>query len=208
MRTYKANFAAYILLICPLVLSGDAASQTRQPRRPPPRQAPSAGAEATKPADLGPAHKRMAALIGNYDTVTKIRMQPGSQVMESSGSAMIKGGIEGRFLMEENSGTTFGEPSNGMRLIGYNNGTHQYESVWVYTGSTAILSFTGKSEDDGKTIDWTGTYNDENGEKQTLTAITRVIDGDHFVLELHATSPEGPVLETTYIRKAARPARK
>jgi hypothetical protein len=193
------------VLGCVLFVSALGTAQTRTPKRPPSRPPTGSGSSVQSGAALGPAHAKLATMIGSYDTVTKFRMQPSSDSAESSGTAKISGGLDGRFLIEENSGTMFGEPTTGLRLVGYNIGTKQYEAVWTYTGSTGILMFTGKSPDSGKTINWTGSFDDENGEKQALTAVTRIIDGDHFVVELHAASAEGPVLETTYSRKANMP---
>jgi hypothetical protein len=37
----------------------------------------------------------------------------------------------------------FGKPYNGLRLIGYNSATEQYEASWAYSMSSAIMTMGG-----------------------------------------------------------------
>jgi hypothetical protein len=152
----------------------------------------------------GPIHKEMARRAGEYETVAKFWMKPGTDPVESKGSAKITSVIDGHFLLEESTGTQFGQPIKGLRLTGYNNLTKQYEATWTYTMATGMMHMTGASKDDGKTIEWIASFMDDKAAKQTLYVTTRNIDDDHFVVELVAKTPEGtkgPTLETTYIRK-------
>ncbi|HEV8484141.1 MAG TPA: DUF1579 family protein [Blastocatellia bacterium] len=154
-------------------------------------------------ANPGSVHQQLNKRIGNYKTSTKFTMQPGGPATESSGTAKITGALGGRFLIEENSGTFMGETTTGLRLMGYNNATKQYEACWTYTMSTAILTMTGTSSDNGKTVTLRGSFADEGGARQTLKVITRTVDADHFVVELIGETPEGkdgPLLTTTYTR--------
>jgi hypothetical protein len=160
-------------------------------------------AAAARAAMPGPVHKQLARLVGDYTTVTKFYVQPGATPSESDGTAKITSVLDGRFLMEENTGNMFGQPLKGLRYYGYNNGSKQYEGIWTYTRSTGIMTLTGKSSDDGKTINWTATYDDPRG-KQTLYVVSRQLDDDHLVVELIAKNPDGkngPTIETTYTRK-------
>ena len=159
--------------------------------------------ETAASASPGPAHQQLIKRIGNYKTSTKFAMQAGGPATESSGTAKITAALGGRFLLEENSGTFMGEASAGLRLMGYNNATNQYEACWTYTMSTAILTLAGTSSDNGKTINLKGSFTGEGGARQTLKVITRQLDADHFVVELIGETPDGkdgPVLSTTYTR--------
>ncbi len=155
-------------------------------------------------AGPGPEHQQLMRLAGEYDTVTKFSMQPGTPPIVSKGTVKITSVIDGRFLLEESTGTQFGRPIHGLRLIGYNSDAKQYEASWVYSMSTAIMSLTGTSAGEGKQIDWKATYSGANGEPHTLYVVTRFVDADRFVMELIAKTPEGtngPTMETTYTRK-------
>ena len=158
---------------------------------------------ASSAANPGSVHQQLSKRIGNYKTATRFTMQPGGPATESSGTAKITGVLGRRFLLEENSGTFMGEASAGLRLMGYNNATKQYEACWTYTMSTAILTLTGTSSDNGKTVNLKGSFVGEGGASQNLKVITRQLDADHFVVELIGETPDGkdgPVLSTTYTR--------
>jgi hypothetical protein len=74
----------------------------------------------------------------------------------------------------------------------------------MYTGSTGLMRLVGTSKDDGKTVEYTATFEQGNGQKMTLSVAQRFVDDDTIVVELVAKNPDGskgPTLETTYKRK-------
>jgi len=155
-------------------------------------------------ATPGPVHAQLAKRAGEYTTVTKFSMQPGGPANESTGTAKLTVILDGRFLMEEDAGMFMGQPTKGIRIWGYDNGAKQYESSWMYTGSTGIMRLTGNSSDGGKTIKFVATFNDESGAKQVFDADLRLLDDDHFAVGLYAKMPDGkpgPMFDTTYTRK-------
>ena len=196
MKTRHCN-PMYCLLVC-LIVTGSAMGQSRSEP---------AGHSGMQPDAPGAVHKQLSRLAGEYTTSIKFRMQPGAAPVESAGTARISLGLGGRFLVEENSGTLFGQPYSGMRLYGYNNGTKQYEAMWVYTESTAILNLTGASQDDGKTVTYTGAFAYPGGGKENLRVVVRQVDNNHFAVELYGNADgggAGPVLETLYTRKGGQ----
>jgi hypothetical protein len=190
-------------------------SEAQAPRRIRPLARPAIGSGQNQTQDTadaanhapdmpGPIHEEMAKVAGDYTTETKFWMKPGDKPQESKGTARITSILDGRFLSEDNTGSMMGKPIKGHRLIGYNQGAKQFESVWTYTMSTGIMTMTGTSKDQGRTVHWNASYSGPEGKKQTLEVETRHLDEDHFVVKLmHATGPggEGPVMETTYSRK-------
>jgi hypothetical protein len=187
MRSMKS----WVGVAAGLVLATTIQAQDRQAQR-------DAAVAAGQP---GPVHHELAKLAGEYTTVSKFTPQPGAQAMESEGTARISVILDGRFISEENTGSMVGVPLKGFRLTGYNSGTGQYEGCWLYTMATGIMSLTGTSKDEGKTVDWVASYNDPQGQKQTLHVINRQLDAGHFVVVLKMPNDKGPVLETTYTRK-------
>src|SRR5687767_3997122 len=87
----------------------------------------------------GPVHKQLVKRAGEYTTVTKFAAKPGGPATESTGTARITVIVDGRFLLEEDSGIFMGQQTKGTRIWGYDNSTKQYESAWMYTGSTGIM---------------------------------------------------------------------
>ena len=177
--------------------SKPAQSQQKLPQMSPEEQAQmQAMMQAAMP---GPAHKQLAKRAGEYTVTSKFEV-PGAPPAESSGTAKITTVLDGRFLLEENTGSSMGMPIAGMRLYGYNNGMKKYEATWVFTMSTGILMMAGTSADDGKTVSYTGSFDSGVGAKQTLDVTIRQIDDDHFIVRL-GSAAGGPVLEETYSRK-------
>ncbi len=150
----------------------------------------------------GPQHAALMKRAGTYETTSRFSM-PGMPGDETKGTATIKAACAGKFLLEENAGTMMGSPFTGIRLLGYNNGTKEYEATWVYSESTAFLSLRGKSDDDGKTLRLKGDVV-EAGETMTLHVHYSFESDDKIVVKLYGGDPaskDTPVLEEVYTRK-------
>jgi hypothetical protein len=163
-----------------------------------------APAERPSPSKPGAEHAFLAKRAGEYTRAVKFVGQPGGDAMASTGTSKISVVLDGRFIQEENNDTVFGKPVLGLRLWGYNNVTKQYEAIWTYTMSTAILMLTGTSSDDGKTIEYTSTSGTPGGNNSPLHARVRQVSDDQFVVTLSSTGPDGKEAafqETTYTRK-------
>jgi hypothetical protein len=155
-------------------------------------------------ATPGPIHKEMAKRAGEYTTHSKFSFKPGAPAQETDGSSKLTMILGGRYLQDEHMGTLLGMPVSSLHLYGFNNATQNYEAVWMYTGHTGFMSMSGKSSDDGKTINYAASYDGEDGKKVNLDMVFRNIDDDHFSVALIAKGHDGgqgPTLETTYSRK-------
>lgn len=160
-----------------------------------------AAASATLP---GPEHALLAKRAGEYTRTVKFVAQPNADANASTGTAKISVTLGGRFILEENTDAVFGHPVSGTRIYGFNNITKQYEAVWMYTMSTAMLYMTGTSADGGKTIDLTGVSQNHRGDKIPIHATIRQVNDDQFVVTLMSTGADGreaAFQETTYRRK-------
>lgn len=162
------------------------------------QEAMQALAEAAKP---GPIHAQLMKRAGDYTTI-ETYSAPGAEPQQSTGTAKLNAILGGRFLEEENSGNSFGQPYAGLRLYGYNNGSKQYEAIWIYNGSTAFLVLDGTSDDNGKTVRYSGAFLGPGGQRQTLRVTITQQDDDHFTVKLLGEAPGGAMstLETVYAR--------
>jgi hypothetical protein len=186
-----------------IFVSGIASGQQQVQQNPatppnPQDQAMQALAEAATP---GPIHAELMKRAGDY-TTTATFYAPGAEPQQSLGTAKLKSILGGRFLEEENSGDSFGAPYSGLRLFGYNNGSKQYEAIWIYNGSTAFLVLDGASDDNGKTVRYSGAFLGPGGARQTLRVTIVQQDPDHFVVKLLGEGPgdSTSTLETVYTR--------
>lgn len=202
--------AAGVLIVMLLAYGASASAQSKQQsetQSKAPAQTADRSAEEMKRemqnARPGPEHKRLAKLAGEYTTATKFFAAPGAAPMESSGDAKLSLTLDGRFLVEEDTGTFAGQPSKAFKMLGYNNASKRYEGIWTYTMSTAIMTLNGTSSDGGKTATFSASWDDEGGARRNLQVVMRSIDDDHFVVELidKSSAKAGPTLATTYARK-------
>jgi hypothetical protein len=130
---------------------------------------------------------------------------PGQPPGETEGTSKIVVVLDGRFIRQEDSGTMMGMPFRSAKLLGYNNGSKKYEAVWLYTLGTNMMTMTGTSDDDGKTVKCNASFDNEMGVKETLNVTYKFIDDDHFTTILDGgkmpDGSPGPVMEMAYTRK-------
>jgi hypothetical protein len=112
-------------------------------------------------------HKKLAKRAGDYDLTIKFTL-PDGKSMESKGMAKLAMILDGRFLQEDNAGTMRGMPFTGKRLLGYNVDAGQYEALWMYTGSTGMMTLVGQSKQDGKVIEFVASYTAAKNKKGQL----------------------------------------
>jgi hypothetical protein len=161
--------------------------------------------EHQKASQPGPEHLNLMRLEGDYVTKEKFYLPGATVPRESEGTATLRADMQGRFIVERNNGGYLGEPYSGLRIYGFDNGTKKYEGAWIYTGSTSIMSLEGDSKDGGKTIDYTATFHDDaTGKLQTMAVTLKMLDPDHFEVDLNSTMPDGssgPRLVSLYTRE-------
>jgi hypothetical protein len=152
----------------------------------------------------GPEHEALAKLAGEYTTMMRFRPTAAQPAQESKGTAKFTSVLDGRFILEESTGEQFGKQFKARKIYGYNNAAKRYESAWVYTASTAIMTLHGSSPDGGKTIRLNATVAQANDAQMNLIVTLKRINDDSFTVELDLKTPDGtagPALETTYTRK-------
>ena len=114
--------------------------------------------------------------------------------------------LGGRFLHEEDAGSFMGQPTEGARTYGYNNAAKQYEATWMYTHQTAIMTMTGTSKDEGKTVTYDASFTADKGMKVPFRIVVKQLDDDRFSVEMvqkQLGGTDGARFETTYTRKKA-----
>lgn len=149
----------------------------------------------------GAAHKQLAKMVGDWETSTTSTMGGPDA---TKGTAKIAAILEGRFFKEEATGEMMGHQFTSFKTIGYNNGAKKYESMWLYTRSTAMMTLNGTSTDDGKTITLAATAAGPGGKNEEMTVVMKWTDDNTFTVTLSfKMNPAAPEekMETTYTRK-------
>jgi hypothetical protein len=160
---------------------------------------------AMKAMTPGPPHQKLAKLAGNWTAKSKLIHDPSAPAEETECTAKLAMDMDGRFLVEEFTGTMMGMPFTSTKLLGYNNGSKKYEGVWRYTLGTGIMTLSGTSDDGGKTIKCDASFDNEIGVRETITITYKFLDDDHFTVQMAAgkmpDGTPGPVMEVSYTRK-------
>ncbi|MBI4766141.1 MAG: DUF1579 domain-containing protein [Deltaproteobacteria bacterium] len=157
----------------------------------------------TKVGTPGAPHKRLASLAGNWVNRTTAWMDPDNP-MESKGACKQKMILDGRYLQQEYSGKMDGATFQGINLIGFDNYTKKYQSIWIDSMSTGIYFFEGTASPNGKTITQKSRYDDPARGPLTWKSVTRIVNNDTMVYEMYITPRGGrekKEMEMTLTRK-------
>jgi len=152
----------------------------------------------------GAPHKVLASIAGSWSTKIKTWMEPNKPPTESTGTCEQKMLLGGRFLQQEFTGDMMGSPFTGIGVTGYDNHTKKYVSTWIDSMGTAILFFEGNASADGKTITQESRYDDPLKGPMKWRSVTRIVDDNTHVFEMHGTDKTGKeekMMEITYTRK-------
>lgn len=154
----------------------------------------------------GDPHKLLAKWEGTWTTRSRGWMEPDKPPMESTGTCEQKMLLGGRYLQQVYSGDMMGAPFTGISLLGYDNHTKKYQSVWIDSMSTGIYFFEGTASADGRTITQESSYDDPVKGPCFWRTVTRIKDDDTQEFEMYLTPKGGKeekMMEMTITRKAA-----
>lgn len=153
----------------------------------------------------GEPHKLLAKLEGSWTTKSR-GWEGGKQVMESVGTCEQKLVLGGHYLEQIYTGDMMGAPFSGINLLGYNNHTKKYESIWIDSMSTAIYFFVGEGSADGRTITQKCSYDDPVRGPAVWRSVTKIKDDNTQEFEMFITPKGGKeekMMEMTVSRKEA-----
>ena len=154
----------------------------------------------------GDEHKMLARLEGSWTTRSRSWMGPGQPPVESTGTCEQRLILDGHYLRQEYTGDMLGKPFTGINLMGYDNHTKKYVSVWLDSMSTGIYLFEGTGSADGRIITQECDYNDPVKGPSVWRTVTRINDVDTVEFEMFLTprgGKEEKMMEMTIARKEA-----
>jgi hypothetical protein len=150
-------------------------------------------------------HKKLDAFAGSWTAKNTMWMEPGKPPEVTQGTAEMKWALGGRFLEQRYEGQMMGKPFSGIGYTGYDNYTKKYESTWMDTMGTAILTMKGTFDTSGKVLTSTGQMNDFVTRKTvTMRETTTLVSPDEVKFELFGPGPDGKemrMMEIVYTRK-------
>lgn len=154
----------------------------------------------------GEPHKVLAKLEGSWTTRSRSWMEPGKPPVESSGTCEQKLILDGHYLQQVYTGDMMGQPFTGINLLGFDNQSGKYESVWLDSMSTGIFYFVGPASADGRTITQDCSYDDPIKGPSVWRSVTRIKDDNTLEFEMFITPKGGKkekMMEMTVERKEA-----
>lgn len=152
----------------------------------------------------GEPHKLLAKLEGSWTTRSRGWTEPGKPPVESSGTCEQKLILDGHYLQQVYTGDMMGKPFTGISLMGYDNHTGKYVSVWLDSMSTGIYYFVGSASADGRTITQECSYDDPVKGPSLWRTVTRIKDDNTCEFEMFLTPKGGKeekMMEMTIARK-------
>jgi hypothetical protein len=162
-------------------------------------------------AKLNENHKLLAALAGTWSYTVKMWMDPKGKPSESTGTAVRKAVMDGRYLTGDYSGK-FKMPGadgkmvdmnfKGMSMDAYDNVKKKFVSGWVDNMGTGIMISEGTYDAATKTFTYTGEYEMMPGMKSKVREVIKTPDKDHMTMEYYEDRGQGETksMEINYTR--------
>jgi len=136
-------------------------------------------------------HAYFNDLVGKWDVKTTAWMAPDAKPVVSQGSCDAQVILGGRFIMMKFTGTMFGQPFEGMEIVGYDNLKKKYVTFWIDNWSTSFYLTEGTRDTLTKAETETGDWPDPmTGGTIKVRSVTTFVSRDEYLYELYMM-PEG-----------------
>jgi len=147
-------------------------------------------------AKPGENQKILEGRVGSWTYTTKFWISPDTNTppMESSGTAVTKAIMGGRYIQSEHTGKIQmpgpdGKMTDmefhGMEIAGYDNAKKKFVSAWVDNMGTGIMLSEGTYDAATKTITYTAEEEPFPGMKMKVRELVRLTDNDHNTFEFY-----------------------
>ncbi len=148
-------------------------------------------------------HQVLNPLVGTWSHVVKWWMTPDSQPETSNGTTETQWMLGGRYLRHTVTGTSMGQPFEGMGLTGFDNGKQTYQTLWMDNMGTGMMIGEGTYDPDTKTLTDRGRFTDPMIGQRSYRGVITFIDDGHYSYELYSADQNGEefrMMEIVYTR--------
>ncbi|MCC6322146.1 MAG: DUF1579 domain-containing protein [Phycisphaerales bacterium] len=176
----------------------------------------------------GEMHAWMAKFAGTWDADCKMWMDPSAPPTESKGTMTTDMMFGGRYMRsiykgEMKMGDGPAMPFEGVAMMGYNNTDKKFESTWMDSMSTGMMTMTGTMDEAKKSLTMTGNCtcpmtNKPCGMREVMTwasdskytmTMYNTMDGQETkCMEITYTKSKGASMEKSAMDKAKMEAEK
>jgi hypothetical protein len=154
-----------------------------------------AAVRAQQPPAPGPEHKRLAELVGTWDTT----MTYGG--MTSKGMCVYKMEVGGLWLTSAFEGEFAGQKFSGRGLDSYDAGKKKYVGVWVDSMTTTPMLMEGTYDAAKKTLTMTGDGPSPDGKTAKFKAVSTMPDPDTIDFKMYVGDGQEPGFTILYKRR-------
>jgi len=160
----------------------------------------------------GENHKLLSGMAGSWTYTVKMWMDPSAPATTSTGNAVIKPIMDGRFFVGDFTGKMQmpgpdGKMKDlqfkGMSIDGYDNVKQKFISTWCDSMGTGIMFSEGTYDATSKTLTYNGEYEAVPGMKTRVRMLGKLVDKDHHNFEFYEDrgTGEAKTMEIDYTRK-------
>lgn len=137
-------------------------------------------------------HEYLKNFVGEWDVTTTSWMMPGAEPSVSTGTSKAGLILGGRFLIMEFEGTMFGQPFEGLQIVGFDTLQKKFVTFWIDNSSTAFYLMSGAPGESEKVRTETGVWPDPmTGGTIKVRDVTTLVDEDEFHYEMFMTASDG-----------------
>jgi hypothetical protein len=148
----------------------------------------------------GEMHAMLAKSNGTWTADISMWQAPGSPVTKSTGTAVNKMIMGGRYQESTNTSTMMGMPFEGRSVTGYDNAKQVFVSNWIDNMGTGFMNMEGPWDPGTKTINFKGRMLDPMTMKECDYRETfQIVDDDNQVMQMFAPGPDGNEFKTMEI---------
>ncbi|MCA9400171.1 MAG: DUF1579 domain-containing protein [Candidatus Omnitrophica bacterium] len=146
-------------------------------------------------------HKVLNQLVGEWSHTVKWWQSPKGDPETSEGASSIAWIMDGRFIEQNVTGMSMGQPFKGKAIVGYNNQKRVYETIWIDSMSTGIMSADAVYDAQSKQLKEEGHYACPlmNTDKKPYKAVTTFVGPDEFKYEMFTVDFSGEKFKTMEI---------
>ncbi len=136
----------------------------------------------------GEPHKMLAASDGKWKTESTMWMEPGAPPQTSTGTAVNKMIMGGRYQRMSYSGNMMGQPFEGESITAYDNAKKMFVNTWIDNMGTGVMQMEGPWDEATRSMTLKGACKDPvTGKQTTMREVYRIIDDKHHEMEMYST---------------------
>lgn len=150
-------------------------------------------------------HAYLAGYAGSWDVTTTAWMAPRAEPTVSKGAMEASMILGGRYLLMKYAGTMFGQPFEGMQIVGYDTMAKKFVTFWIDNTGTAFYLTSGTRDEAAGVETQYGEWPDPmTGGSSKVKGVTRTVSSDEFVYEMYMIGDDGDEFKSLENRAVRR----